>query len=378
MRRAVVLVLVTAARASAAPAPSWRTTAEAGTEVDSNVERVETGPGLPDPPQPAPVFRFGVRTEHRARLAGGGYALGLSDLTRIVGNQLSSQDLSVENVTLLAGDWRWLHPIGERPVSAGVAITAVDAFGLTDPIGARTFRILGADGLVTIHSGDERHLALAFGGRAFTYKPDHSFDWTGPAASARLDLVLWQPAGHTRSLELATTLGFEARAYDANALVNACPPGAPADPKCTAPTDLLRRDRYQRAGVELTWVGKSVASLGYQLTVIDSNSYGQSLARHRVMASATTTIGSTYATLLAILQIDQYLDGLVIDSNLMHTQFTNIEDEDRSSLQLRIARKLSAAWSIEGRAAVWRNLARSSMQLAFQRDLVYAGVIYTR
>ena len=369
MRRAAVLAIVVAAPAHAAP---WTVTGEAGAEVDSNVQRVETGPGLVTSPVAAPVLRFGARATHRDGALGGAYALGLSDLTRVVENQ----GVAVENVTLLGGDLRWLHPLGERPVSAGGAVTAVDAFPLGDAVGARTFRSLGADALIAMHAGDDRHLALAFGARAFVYKPAHELDWRGPAASARVDLILWQPAGHTRSLELAATLGFELRSYDAAALADACPPGAPADPKCTAPTDFLRRDRYQRAGVELTWVGSQVAALGYQLTVIDSNSFGQSLARHRVTASATAAVGQTYATLLAILQIDKYLDGLVIQTDL-HMDYTNIEDENRSSVQLRIARKLSSWWSLEGRAAIWRNLARSSMELAFQRELVYAGVIYT-
>src|SRR5207245_1256271 len=112
------------------------------------------------------------------------------------------------------------------------------------------------------------------------------FDWSGATASARLDLVLWQPPARTRSLELAATLGIETRAYDSVAFANACPPGAPPDATCSAKTDLARRDRFSRAGLELTWVGRQVLSAGYQLIVIDSNSFGESLVRHRVTASA--------------------------------------------------------------------------------------------
>lgn len=351
----------------------WNITAEVGAERDSNVQRVETGPGLDTDEVAAWVMRFGARVERRGKAARGAYLFQVSDLTRFVAND----DVSVENVTVLGGNLRWLHPLGDRPVAAGFAVTALDALPLSDDIGARTFRNLGADVAVAMRTEDEHELALTFGMRQFTYKPDHDFDWVGPAANARLQLMLWQPAAKTKSLELVATLGFENRKFDAVALVNACPPDAPADPMCTAATDIIRRDRYQRLGAELTWVGRQVAALGYQITVIDSNSFGQSLARHRITASGTAVLpGQLYGTLLAILQIDQYLDGLLVRRDLQQQEFTNIEDENRSSLQLRLARKLAGHWAVEGRAAIWRNLAGGAEELDFSRELVYLGVVY--
>ncbi|HEY5952089.1 MAG TPA: hypothetical protein VIV40_41615, partial [Kofleriaceae bacterium] len=130
-------------------------------------------------------------------------------------------------------------------------------------------------------------------------------------------------------------------------------------------------------GVELTWVGRQVAALGYQITIIDSNSFGQSLARHRITASGTAQLpGEIYGTLLAILQLDQYLDGLLVRRDLQQQEFTNVEDENRSSLQLRLARVIGGSWSVEGRAAIWRNIAGGSMQLDFRRELIYLGLVY--
>jgi len=374
VRRAGLLTLLVAARAHATP---WSVTAEAGAEVDTNVERVETGPGLDTAPVTSPVARFGVRVEKHDELLGGAGTLHLADLTRIAGDR----EVSVEDVTLLAGDVRWLHPIADRPVAAGFALSAIDAFPLDDDYGARTFRNLAADFVINARSGDDYRLGLAFGLRQFIYKPPtepaHLFDWSGPAANARLDVMLWQPSGHTRSLELATTLGFEARTYESTAFVNACSPSSPPDPSCTASTDLTRRDRAAHAGVELTYVGSYIASIGYQLTVIDSNSFGQSFARHRVLASGTMSIGKNYLSLLAILQIDQYLDGLLVEADIQHQEFTNIEDENRSSAQFHIARKLTDDWTVEGRVAYWRNIF-GTMDLAFSRAVVYAGFVYSR
>lgn len=371
MRRVALGMLLVAARAHASP---WTVTGEGGAEVDTNVQRVETGPGLTTAPVSAPVLRLGAKLQHGGSVLGGSYGLALSDLTRLVANN----DVDVENVTQLAGDAHWLHPIGDRPVSAGIGINAIDALGVSDPVGARTFRALGADALLAMRGSDEERLTLGVGGRSFHYKPDPQYDYVAPAISARLDSILWQSPDRTRSVELATSLGFEARDYDGTAFADGCPPGSKPDPACFVATELGRRDRYGRAGVDLTYIGHQVAAIGYQMTVIDSNSFGQSLIRHRVIASGTTSRGKVYATLLAILQIDQYLDGLILERDLQHTEFTNIEDENRSSLQLHVARKLSPEWSLEVRAAAWRNIGGNTMELSFHRELVSLGLVYSR
>jgi len=372
MRRALMLISCI----GTAHAGSWNVTGEAGTEYDDNVQRVETGPGLDTTPVEAGVLRFGARVDHKSKPLGGNLAFDLSDLTRLVANQ----DVSVENVTTLGGNLRWLHALGDRPAALGFGLMAIDALPLTDPVGARTFRMLGPDAVLAMRGEEDRTLTLTLGLRDFRYKPAHDFDWWGPVANARLELVLWQPPAKTKSLELVGTLGFEQRTfYTGVALANACPPESAPNPNCIAATDFERRDRYQRVGVELTWVGHQLAALGYQFTLIDSNSFGQSLARHRVTASGTTALPfGIYGTLLAILQIDQYLDGLLVRRDLQSQEFANVEDENRSSLQLRLARHISSQWSIEGRAAIWRNLAGGAMELSYRRELVYIGIVFAR
>ncbi|HEU0032277.1 MAG TPA: hypothetical protein VFQ53_16715 [Kofleriaceae bacterium] len=356
-------------------------TAEGGAEADTNVERVETGPGLMTDRIAAPVGRLGAKVDHRDSVLGGAYVLHASALARVVGNA----EASPESVALLVGDLRWIHPVGERPVSAGFGLNYTDALPLADAVGSRTFRTLAADGLLVLRGRGapdrERTLTIAAGLHQFTYKPSPEFQWLGPALSARLDLTLWQASGGTRSLELAAQAGIEARAYDQVALADACPHDMePADPRdCPAPTSLLRRDRYHRIGVDLTWTGSIVATVGYQVTVTDSNSFGQSFVRHRVGLSATKDLPwQLYGTVLATLQLDQYLDGLIVQEDVQNQTFTTLDDENRSSLQGRLARPLSKLWSLESRVAVWRNLGSSGGDTAFRRALFYLGVVYSR
>ena len=373
MRRAVLAAAAGALGVSgSADAGPWQATLEAGAEADSNVQRTET---VPEGARriAAPVGHAGARIDLKEGLGGGACVLNLSGLARMVAHDQARD----ENVMLYAGQARWLRPVAARQIDAGVSLTAADAFAITGGVGARTFRNLGGDGVLALGDRDGGRLTLAVGGRDFRYKPDHAFDWRGAAANARLDLVLWRPDDNTRSLELATTLAFEARRYRGVALTDACAPGGPVD-HCAAATTLIRRDRYQRANVELAWTGDVVITAGYQVTVIDSNSYGQSLYRHRVMVAATAELpGKLFGTAIATLQIDQYPDGVLVAKDVQRQEFTNLDDENRSSLQIRIARELSPAWSIEARAAVWRDFGHEDT-MAFRRELISTGVIYAR
>ncbi len=377
MRRAACGLVIAAALAGSAEAAPWTVTVEGGGEADTNVTRVETGPGLKTQRVAAGVVRLGAKVGRRGKILGGAYAFVISALSRVITEPQASQ----ENVTLFTGELRYLRPVEARHASFGLGLIAADAQPISEDVGARTFRNLGADALLAFDAGDEgktRTLTMGFGLRDFVYKEKAGFDWTGPIATARLDLTLWQPSGGTRSLELATYVAFESRTYTSPALANACPPGAPPSDNCSAGISLLRRDRVQRVGAEVTWTGSFVAAAGYQLTIIDSNSYGQSLVRHKGTASVTRSLPlGLYGTALAILQIDQYPDGLVLKTDTQRSEFTSLDDENRSSVQIRIGREVSAAWSIEGRAAIWRNLG-GEMETAFRRASLYVGAVYSR
>jgi hypothetical protein len=363
MRRAALPAIALLGFLRSAAADSWAVRLESGAEADSNVSRVE------DPARTAAAAgRLGARLDHSAQVLGGTYMADASGLARL----LSSSAPSDENVMLAAGELRWLRPFGSS-LAAGFHLTVADSFGVPSGTGARTFRNLGGDAMVLLGHGDH-HLTLGVGARDFWYKPDHAFSWRGPVANARLDAVLWQPPERTSSIELAATLGFEARSYMSTALA-ACSPDQQID-ECTFDTPLRRRDRYQRAGAALTWTGGLVATGSYQVTVIDSNSFGQSLFRQRIAAAVTAELfGALFITATATLQLDQFPDTILID-NLQHQELTSLDDENRSSLQVLLTRKLSPAWSLEARGAIWRDLGNGAA--SFRRELAYAGVLYSR
>lgn len=370
MRRAALPAIGILGVAGIAAADPWTVRMESGAEADSNVTRTE------EAPVGAAVGRLGARITSQGAVLGGAYIVDVSGLARMVAS--SDTQIRDESVMLYVGELRWLHPIGESSLAAGVHLTAADSFGVLVPIGARTYRNLGGDALLVLGHGEDHHLTLGVGGRDFWYKPHgpelppHIFDWRGPVASAQLDAMLWHTPDRTRSLELAVGLGFEARSYESTAMFN-CAPVDSGNP-CPMDTALRRRDRYQRGGLVLTWTGDVVATGSYEVTVVDSNSYGQSLIRQRITAAATMEVVSAlYVSATATLQIDQYPEGV---PNLVHQELTSLEDENRSSLQVLVTRALSTAWSVEARGALWRDFGTAGA--SFARQLVYAGVLYQR
>ena len=369
MRRAALPAIGILGVAGIAAADPWTVRMESGAEADSNVTRTEDAPTV----VAAAVGRLGARIDYRDELLGGKYAVNVSSLVRM---PVSAKHKD-ESVMLDVGELRWLHPIGGNAL-AGVHLTAADSFGVLVPIGARTYRNLGGDALLMLGHGEDHNLMIGVGWRDFVYKPHepelppHMFDWRGPVASARLDTVLWHTPDRTRSLELAAAVGFEARSYHGMARFNCAPDGS--GNSCPMDSTLRRRDRYQRGGLELIWTGEVVATGSYQVMVVDSNSYGQSLIRQRITAAATMeVVPALFASATATLQIDQYPEGVPI-SDLLHQELTSLEDENRSSLQVLVTRKLSSAWSLELRAAIWRDFGTTGA--SFGRELVYAGVLY--
>jgi hypothetical protein len=374
-RVAWVCLVCLAGMAAADPAANQTITVEGGAEADSNIRRAETGGGLMTERVGGPVMRFGGRLDRRGRVQRGAYALSASMLARIVGNS----DAKDENVALFAGDLRWVRAVGTRPVAVGAGVAYADALQLSSGTnGGRAFRTAAVDAILVLRKDEDRSLTVSVGPRYFHYKPLDGYDWWGPASTARLDLGLWESPESTRTLELAAIVGFEARIYDGLASARGCPENAPPDPSCYAPTSLKRRDRYQRAGVELTYTGSFVGSVGYQLAVVDSNSFGQSVVRHRATLSATTELPRRWiGTVLATLQIDRYLDGLILEKDLQHQEYTSLDDANRSSLQIRLARRMGEAWSLEGRVAVWRDIG-GNLPTDYRRELVYVGAVYNK
>jgi hypothetical protein len=357
--------------AGAAHAGPWRVQVEGGGEIDTNVQRVETGPELETDPVTAPVVRLGGKVERSGRDGrnAGGFALSFASRTSL------DRGITTEDTALLGADGRILRTLAGG-AAIGIRGVYTDALPLSGVTGTRTFRSLLGEGLVILRGDAGDAITIAAGGRTLTYKPDHDFDWRGPTAAIRFDRTLWHNADDTRTVELTADYRLERRAYDGAAFVNRCAPDADPSPMCFAPTMTARADLYHAASIEATYTGDLVLSAGYQLTYVDSNSYGQSLVRHRVSLSATHELPLGFiGTATVTGQLDQYLDTLILARDVQSQSFTALDDDNRSSLQLRAARPLSTRISLEGRAAYWTDLSGPA-DVDFRRLLLYAGLVW--
>jgi len=296
-----------------------------------------------DPPDRRGCGPARAKLDRRAKALGGAYAFVAGALSRLVSNP----EASTENVTLFTGELRYLRPIEERAVSLGVGLIGADAQPITEEVGARTFRNLGADGLLVLDGGPgaekTKHLTLGFGIRDFTYKENRDFDWIGPVAT---------------------------RASTSRCGSRRAAPGASSSRRTPVREPLLRLDRAGErvpagCAAQRQLLGRDVAAGG----AIECSA---SASRSRGPARSSPPPATAHRDRLQQLrpvpappQGDDLGDALASARPLWHrardapdrsvprrpraqtdtqrSEFTSLDDENRSSLQIRIGREVSTA-----------------------------------
>lgn len=370
MRLALGVLLsigATQAHADADADDTWETDVEAGAELDTNVQRIEVDPEGTEQPITAPAGRAGAKFAGTGERRWGRWTVGGQSLARAVA--YPAGDLG-ENIGVLAGEGRWDRPTGEGTARVGIRASYYDVLPLLGGGVARAFAIGGVDGLVMLGGSGGERFALSAGYRDFRYKPDDDFDWRGVAVALRFVT----PLG--RGIDLSSGYRLERRSFRGLAFTSGCGPMDPVAPTCFVPTALNRSDLHHVGEVELIYTGDVVAGAGYQVTFNDSSSYGQSLVRHRLSASLTAKLpASVFATAITTLQLDQYLDPLVLARDVSNQTFTSIEEENRSALSVRLSRKLRGKWAAEGRWAFYAD-SLSQDDLEFRRQVFYGGVTW--
>ena len=350
------------------PGDTWATDVEAGAELDSNVQRIEVDPESGADPIAAPAGRAGAKFVGTGERSWGRWTVGGQGLARVVGYP---GDLG-ENVGVVAGEGRWDRRAGPRDGNARVGVRAsyYDVLPLFGGSASRAFAIGGADGMVVLGGSGGERFAISAGYRNFRYKPDSDFDWRGVSMALRFV----SPLG--RGFDLSAGYRLERRSFRGFAFTSGCGPMDPIEPTCFVPTMIHRGDLHHVAEAEVVYTGDVVAGGGYQLTYNDSSSYGQSLVRHRLSASLTAKLPRrVFATAIATLQLDQYLDPLVLARDVSNQTSTSIEEENRSALSVRLSRKLGGRWTGELRWAFYAD-SLSQDDLEFRRHLVYGGVTW--
>jgi hypothetical protein len=179
-------------------------------------------------------------------------------------------------------------------------------------------------------------------------------------------------ADDTAELAYAAGYTFSQRAYDARALANNC--DGTITPDCLDDTELRRADLFHAFFAEITWTRAFILGARYELQLNDSNSYAQSLVRHRLALTGTTELfAEIVLNAQVVLIVNQYLDTLLLAGDV--GTFVTIEDEARNALILHLTRELSDNFAVEARAALYTH-PFADEGLEYRRMTVYLGFVY--
>jgi hypothetical protein len=339
---------------------------EAGSELDSNVHRVTTERGAQEA---AAGGRLGLRLASRVQ-TGARAALRVSAVA--AAKLYPGESASTENVGVLAGDARWDVALGAA--APGVRLSYYDA-DVAENTGTgagvdHDFRTGAALAALTLRSDDDHRLELTAGGRFFVYKPDDAFDFHGAQLGAALGRRV-RSEDATWELAYAVSYSVSERSYRGKALANL---REEDEPPVLHVTDLDRADLFHDLAAEVSYTRAFIASLRYALQYNDSNSYGQSLVRHRVEVSGTAeAFAEIFLTAKVVVVVNQFLDALLLAGDV--GTFTTIEDEARNAIILHATRDLGRALTVEARYAFYAN-PFAEAALEYRRHTLYLGFVY--
>jgi hypothetical protein len=223
-------------------------------------------------------------------------------------------------------------------------------------------------------------VTASLGYRTFEYKSDDTYDWDGEHYGVAYSAAIWRES--TDEVEDVSSVDFHAayrlehRRYLGSAFTNTCTDDDSDDMACTSPTSYRRVDLNHSGAAEVIYSGDRIYSARYEAQINDSNSFGQSLVRQRLELRVTTELfADLLLTATGAVQLNLFLDPLLIQQRVASQTFITLEDENRNSLAVHLSRELTRRWTAEARYAIFSN-EFATEELKFRRQTVYAGVVY--
>ena len=276
----------------------------------------------------------------RAR-ATAAYELGLRQFLMTPGANLTAQSATAQGLLLLGPSW-----------AMGLAGRGKDRRG-----GDRDYSDLAANAFVEWAATRALDIRFEAGARRFIYRPlfEYTFKATEFAAEARYRF------DRRHSIALLGELGL--RFYNGDARAN------PAlDP---APNPLQRQDVAFLVGLSYRYRGPVALSLSYHYGQADSNSFGETNYRHRVLASAGMRVFWELTVLAqAAIQVIHYPEGKSSSPDLLL-----LEDDNQDSISLKLLRPLSSHLDAELFFALYHaNLPQNG--LTYLRQVAWIGIAW--
>jgi len=368
----VVLTLFSARPWARADSARHDLRVELGSEYDSNPDRAEQianyAPPLPQA-GPSPLLRL-VASGNFASALGQRGALALSGA--VAGKRFFDQAARGDDVLVAQAGANGTLRVAGRTI-LGLAGGYYDAFQ-RGPVDRRDFRSLAP--ALRIEQGFLRAAQLTLGGgyRWFTFKSDANFSFAGPTAFVTARQMF--PGNLDRGdadWEWTAGASLEWRGFEGAACTSAsCAAGSSSPPH--------RLDRFWVSHVELTRTTTFLLAAGAALHLNQSNSYGEGLMRG--VFHARTVVPLPWALTVssrADLVVTHYWDSLFLAQAAQDPSagapLVSVEDENRSTLRIEVARPLGQGFEIGARYVLYSSFPSSgSVDYRRQTALLYLAV----
>jgi hypothetical protein len=312
-----------------------------GPGFDSNARRDFVSAGVPTDPD---FFFFGLLSAEgsldlpRARLLGTYEAAGRK-FTLLPSEDTEVQNAQVEGMYALA-----------RVVSVGLAGRARDRRGAD-----RDYTDLGADVVLDFLPDAAVDVRLRGGPHRFIYWTRFPYSYSAP----EVGLTARYRFNRRHSVSLGAMGELRKHNADATAL-----PGE------VDPVVVTRRDTVLMASVSYSYRGPFQLMVGYSYLDQASNSFGESLRRHRFTATAGFRLPFSFLLMLSgALQFSEYPDGVYLSPDLQVAE----DEENSSSITAKLVRPLGEHVDLDVRYALYAN-ALPQNHFTYTRHLLSLGV----
>lgn len=233
--------------------------------------------------------------------------------------------------------------VNSLAVDFSFAVAAILSVGVTgsarDRRGAeRDYTSLVGQGVVDFLPTDAFDLRLRFGATRFLFWPRFRYSFSGPLG----DAVARYRFDRRHSVTVAGS--YNPRTYNAN--VN-------PSPDVPEPPEVRRMDPLFTVGAGYSFRGPFQLGVGYTYLDQTSNSYGETLRRHRVTVNAGFRLPAKFMLLAnGALQFTNYPDGIFLSPDLQVVE----DDENSSNLTVKLVRPVHPHVDLDARYALYVNV----------------------
>lgn len=251
-------------------------------------------------------------------------------------------------------------------VEGTVALGSLFAIGVTgrarDRRGAeRDYTDLQGGALIDFFPNEQADVRLVVSAHRFIFWNRFAYSFYGPdgTLSARYRF------NRRHAVSLFGT--FNPRTYNADATARPGPEGQ------EPPQPVTRRDNFFGGGVSYSYRGPFHLTVGYAYYDQASNSYGETIRRHRISATAGVRLPWKVTALASgTLQLSSFPDGVYLSPDLTVVE----DDENSSSVTLKLVRPVHEHVEVDLRYAMYVNVLPLN-QFFYMRHVVSLGLAIT-